>query len=72
MNSKFTTVLLGVAALILTATGMARAEDQLDPETKARVDRFEKGPATIDVSNTRMASRTTTKPSARNAPSATS
>ena len=50
MNSKFTTVLLGVAALILTATGMARAEDQLDPETKARVDRFEKGPATIDVS----------------------
>src|ERR1039457_6792223 len=50
MNSKFTTVLRGVAALILTATGMARAEDQLDPETKARVDRFEKGPATIDVS----------------------
>ena len=28
----------------------ARAEDQLDPETKARVERFEKGPATIDVS----------------------
>src|ERR1039457_6208153 len=50
MNSKLTTVLLGVAALILTATGVARAEDQLDPETKARVDRFEKGPATIDVS----------------------
>src|ERR1019366_10561482 len=50
MNSKFTTVLLGVAALILTATGVARAKDQLAPETKARVDRFEKGPATIDVS----------------------
>src|ERR1017187_2993130 len=50
MNSKFTTVLLGVAALILAATGMGRAEDQLAPETKARVDRFEKGPATVDIS----------------------
>src|SRR5208283_100719 len=49
MTTKFTTMLLGVAALTLTA-GLARAEDQLDPETKARVDRFEKGPATIDVS----------------------
>jgi hypothetical protein len=49
MTTKFTTLLLGVAALTLTA-GLARAEDQLDPETKARVDRFEKGPATIDIS----------------------
>jgi len=49
MTTKFTTLLLGVAALTLTA-GLVRAEDQLDPETKARVDRFEKGPATIDVS----------------------
>jgi hypothetical protein len=49
MTTKFTTLLLGVAALTLTA-GLARAEDQLDLETKARVDRFEKGPATIDVS----------------------
>ena len=49
MTTKFATLLLGVAALTLTA-GLARAEDQLDPETKARVDRFEKGPATIDVS----------------------
>jgi hypothetical protein len=49
MTTKFTTLLLGVAALTLTA-GLARAEDQLDAETKARVDRFEKGPATIDVS----------------------
>ena len=48
MTTKFATLLLGVAALTLTA-GLARAEDQLDPETKARVDRFEKGPATIDV-----------------------
>jgi len=49
MTTKFTTLLLSVAALALTA-GLARAEDQLDAETKARVDRFEKGPATIDVS----------------------
>ena len=50
MTTKFiTTLLLGVVALALTA-GLARAEDQLDAETKARVDRFEKGPATIDVS----------------------
>ena len=49
LTPKFATLLLGVAALTLTA-GLARAEDQLDPETKARVDRFEKGPATIDVS----------------------
>ena len=49
MTTKLTTLLLGVAALTLTA-GLARAEDQLDPETKARVDRFEKGPATVDVS----------------------
>ena len=35
MNIKFTTVFLGVAALTLSA-GLARAEDQLDAETKAR------------------------------------
>jgi hypothetical protein len=50
MNQKFNVFLLGVAALALFGAGMARAEDQLDAETKARVDRFEKGPATIDVS----------------------
>lgn len=42
--------LLGAVALALIGAGMARAEDQLDPETKARVERFEKGPGTIDVS----------------------
>jgi hypothetical protein len=26
------------------------ADDQLDPDTKARVERFEKGPATVDIS----------------------
>src|SRR5208337_1791751 len=49
MTTKLTTLFLGVAALTLSA-GLSRAEDPLDPETKARVDRFEKGPATIDVS----------------------
>jgi len=53
INTKFATVLLGVAALALTGAGVARAaagDEQLDPETKARIERFEKGPATIDVS----------------------
>ena len=34
----------------LTGAGNIRAADELDAETKARVERFEKGPATIDVS----------------------
>jgi hypothetical protein len=50
-NLKFALVLLGVTALALTGMGLIRAaDDQLDPETKARIDSFEKGPATIDVS----------------------
>jgi hypothetical protein len=44
------TILAGVAAIALLAPGTARAQAPLDPETQARVDRFEKGPATIDVS----------------------
>jgi len=44
------TFLLGAAALALLGAGVARAQAQLDPETKARIERFEKGPATIDVS----------------------
>jgi hypothetical protein len=44
-----------ILALVVTAGfGAARlaraADDQLDPETKARIERFEKGPATVDVS----------------------
>jgi hypothetical protein len=50
MNNKFRIFLLGLAALVLLGTGVARAEDQLDAETKARIDKYEKGPATIDVS----------------------
>lgn len=43
-------MLLGLT-LSAGATRLARAaDDNLDPETKARVERFEKGPATIDVS----------------------
>ncbi len=45
------TLVLGAAALtLITSTWCRAAEEQLDPETKARVERFEKGPATIDVS----------------------
>lgn len=51
MNSKIVIVLLGAAALVLTEARPCRAADApLDAETKARVERFEKGPATIDVS----------------------
>ena len=42
--------LLGAVALALIGAGVARADDQMDAETKARVERFEKGPSTIDVS----------------------
>ncbi len=51
MNTKFATLLLNLAALILSPAFLCNAaDDQLDAETKARIDRFEKGPATIDVS----------------------
>jgi len=50
MNNTFGAFLLGVAALVLLGAGVARAEDQLDAETKARIDKYEQGPATIDVS----------------------
>jgi hypothetical protein len=51
MNNKFGMFLFGAAAVILLGAGAARADDQqLDAETQARIDRYEKGPATIDVS----------------------
>ena len=57
MNTSMSTInkivmaLLGVAALSLTQGRQCRGADApLDPETKARIERFEKGPATIDVS----------------------
>jgi hypothetical protein len=39
-----------VTALVSFGAGVARADDPLDAATQARIDRFEKGPATIDVS----------------------
>ena len=44
-------MVLTLLTLTFAGTAVFRAADaQLDPETKARIDRFEKGPATIDVS----------------------
>jgi cytochrome c5 len=51
MINKLATVLAGVTALALVGVSVARAADApLDAETKARVERFEKGPATVDIS----------------------
>ena len=52
MKTKLSLFLPAVAALTLFAAGIARAADDtpLDAETKARLDKFEQGPATIDVS----------------------
>jgi len=50
-TTKVTRLFLCVTALALTGVGGVRAADEpLDAETKARVERFEKGAATIDVS----------------------
>src|SRR5271169_1184381 len=50
-KTKFPTTLLGTFALALCSAGLGRvAAQEIDPETKARVERFEKGPTTIDVS----------------------
>lgn len=50
-NNRFALVLLSVAALASFGAGPARAAGEpLDAETKARVERFEKGPATVDIS----------------------
>src|SRR5665647_2444029 len=49
-QNRFSVFLLGAATLALLGAGVARAADSLDAETKARVERFEKGALTIDVS----------------------
>jgi hypothetical protein len=49
MNNKLSTILLGVAAFAVTGVGFALAQ-ALDAATQARIERFEKGPATINVS----------------------
>src|SRR5512146_619675 len=41
---------LGLAIAAAAAMSARAADQPLDPETKARIERFEKGPATIDVS----------------------
>ena len=47
----YAAIVLLSAAFAGLATGAARAADEnLDPATKARIERFEKGPATIDIS----------------------
>ena len=44
-------LLLGAAAFALFGAGVTLADDQqLDAETKARIDKYEQGPATVDVS----------------------
>ena len=50
-NHHFGIALLSVTALASLGVGAARAADEpLDAETKARIERFEKGPATVDIS----------------------
>ena len=49
-QNRFSVFLLGAATLALLGAGVARAADPLDAETKARIERFEKGALTIDVS----------------------
>jgi hypothetical protein len=39
-----------LAAFVLTGAGAVWADQPMDAQTKARIDQFEKGPATIDVS----------------------
>jgi cytochrome c5 len=41
---------IAVLALLCSSTLVAQAADELDAETKARVEKFEQGPAAIDVS----------------------
>lgn len=44
-------IVMGAAALtFFSRTSMRAADESLDADTKARIERFEKGPATIDVS----------------------
>jgi hypothetical protein len=50
INHHLSALLLGAATLALTGAVALHAQDQLDPETKARIERFEKGAQTIDVS----------------------
>src|SRR5208282_5178149 len=51
MNAKYPMLFLGAAAFALFGARVMLADDQqLDAETKARIDKYEQGPATVDVS----------------------
>jgi len=50
IKSKFPFI-LGLTALALGVASVAWGADPLDAETKARIERFEKGATTINVSN---------------------
>jgi hypothetical protein len=49
MKTSLSTIILGLGALALMGAGFALAQ-ALDAATQARIERFEKGPATINVS----------------------
>ncbi len=42
--------LVAAALLVVVVGAAAQEEEEMDPETKARVDKFDKGPTKIDVS----------------------
>ena len=51
ITTKLAAALAGAAVLGVTGAGLCRATAQeLDAETKARIERFEKGATTVDVS----------------------
>ena len=50
MYIRMTMILLAAATLAPIGAGVRASAQELDAETKARIERFEKGPATIDVS----------------------
>jgi hypothetical protein len=49
MKTKLSTIILGLATIAVGGAGFALAQ-ALDAATQARIERFEKGPATINVS----------------------
>ena len=50
LPAKSLSFILGVAGMALLGQGLCRGEDQMDAATKARVEQFEKGATSIDVS----------------------
>ena len=50
ITDKLAVIALGLALSTCVTIAARAAEENLDPATKARIERFEKGPATIDVS----------------------